>query len=182
MTTSVVVCDLDGTLSKYPGSDFRSLFTKAIDFSGTKNSNVVKDHLEAAKKSAELMVNRFNEVEIELLVNNVKYLHQKYGKIILLSMNFKLVAVEYIKELSLLEYFDVENSFFRENMNPGNPRKQDVWDKLLIEYPTGFICIDDDKDILEKLKKITKDIDVKFIHANEWLGQIKIEDLLNCPF
>jgi hypothetical protein len=183
----VLFCDLDGTLSKYPGSDFRSLYSKMIDFGKSDslkpdsiksdNEILIQYNVEAARKSAELMVNRYTEVEIEILYNNVQFLYQKFGMLRLLSLNFKIVNIEYLKELQMLSMFDIDNSFFRDDMKD-DPHKEDVWGKILYKYPKGIIFIDDDITIINKLKKISPDNQVKFIHATKWLGELNIKDYL----
>jgi len=181
MTT--LICDLDGTLSKYPGSHQFSLYSKLIEFNDISKElntiekyDIIRTNQKAAKDSAELMVNRYNQNEIKILTSNIKILHEKYGPLILFSLNFKIVAIEYMRELRVDEYFDFENSYFRDNLS-ANPRKEEIWNSI-INKNSKIIYIDDDESILNKLKKLSDDKDIKFIHMKEWMGITNINDYI----
>lgn len=189
MATCIV--DLDGTLSKYPGSDFRSLYSKMSDF--YKLTNDIKL---SAKQSAELMVNRLNKSEIDTLISNIKLLRDGYGKMIILSLNTKIVTETYLNELGIDTYFDLENSYFRDNI-PGT-KKERIWPTIMEKYG-NIVYIEDDKDTINKLKEVSVNINLKvttfkndgsivintiseehikkihFIHVdNCWLGNIDL--------
>lgn len=170
MTTLII--DLDGTLSKYPGSDFRSLFTRYLE-----SVALNKDDTKAAKFSVELMVNRYSAKEIQHIKEILVELNRLYGSLLILSLNYKIVAVEYLKELEILHLFDIDSSKFREDMS-NKPRKEDVWLGLINKYE-NVIYIDDDSEVLGKLKTLDCK-NVKFIHLPEWIGSenISIKDLL----
>lgn len=210
--------DLDGTLSMYPGSDFRSLFNKMSDFyklalpslsekepslkvSSTDSTIAVfNEHnslvKHSAKMSAELMVNRFNKEQIDKLIENIRILYQKYGELLLFTLNHKIVGMMYLEELGISEYFDIENSYFRDNIP--STKKEKVWSDILKLYPK-IIYLEDDIAVVNKLKEMTinsyksinllifnndgkvrKSIDnphadVQFIHLNGcWIGNVDI--------
>lgn len=176
---SRIILDLDGTLSKYPGSDFRSLFTKYKEIHKKDISGET-----AGQLSAEIMINRYGKYEIKTLLDNIKYLYDKYGTLLLLlSLNYKIVAIKYLQEIGVSHFFDFTLSKFREDLSD-YPNKKDVWVTIIKDY-SNIIYIDDDNNIIKYLQKfnqkVIKDLEskkIKFIHVKEWLGSIKIEDLL----
>ena len=171
MATEICIIDLDGTLSKYPGSDFRSLFTKYLEFE-SKCKNIKT----SAKFSAEIMINRYNKDELETIKNNVKYLHSKYGQLLILSLNYKAVAVKYLKMLDVIDFFNIDKSKFREDLSD-NPRKEDIWMSIVQKYKK-ILYIDDDLSILKSLKKMAS-FGVSYIHMDDtWMGNINIEDYI----
>jgi hypothetical protein len=185
MEKEVVFCDLDGTLSKFPGHDFRSLYSKVIDFNSVRFGGTggpeesISTNEEAAKKSAELMVNRYTSEEIETLKGNIKRLYLKFEKIMILSHNFKLVSLRYLQELDVMMYFDISSSYFREDMSD-HPHKKDVWSEIACKH-SSIICIDDDDEVLDVLRKM--DSRTKFVHVDRWLGDpsLNINSLLKGP-
>lgn len=168
--TPQVICDLDGTLSKYPGSDFRSLFTKFSEINEKELSEEI-----ASKRSAEIMINRYTAAEIKLVRDNLIYLHNRYGSLLLFSLNYKIVAIKYLQELEVVKLFDFDNSKFREDMSD-NPDKDELWLYFTDKYPS-IIYIEDDISIIRSLQKV-KSENVNFVHMTEWLGLINIKSLL----
>ena len=113
---------------------------------------LTQDSINSAKQSAELMINRFNKQEIEMLINNIKLLYNKYGELLIFSLNVKLVTEAYLKELGVFGYFNLNNSYFRDTI-PGN-KKEKIWSVILEKYD-NIIYIEDDSDTVNKLKEIS---------------------------
>jgi len=164
-----VICDLDGTLSRYPGSDFRSLYTKFEEFSRKNDDDT------AGKLAAENAVNRLTAAEIKQAQDNLKYLYDKYGILLILSLNYKIVVIKYLQELQVEHLFDFTISKFREDLSEV-PRKENVWVDFIKEYKQ-VIYIEDDISIIKSLEKVHSS-NVKFIHMKEWFGVVDIKLML----
>lgn len=172
MVPTKVIIDLDGTLSKYPGSDFRSLFSKYIELNKGALENTA-----AAKFSAEIMVNRYSKDEITRIRGNLEFLRNEYGSLLILSLNYRIVAIKYLEELRILHLFNVDNSKFREDLSD-EPRKESVWPDLMKLYQ-NIIYIDDDDDTIKSLGALPESKTVKFVHMkNMWMGDCDIKELI----
>ena len=167
MDSTQVIIDLDGTLTMYPGSSSRSLYSKIFDFTHQLDISKIASDVLAARESANLMINRYSISQIAQLTTNILELYNLHGKLIIFSRNFKLAAWEYLRELDLDKYFDFDRSYFWEQ---NKSDKDKIWPDVINEYPK-MLYIDDDLVLIEKLRKLTPiEKPVKFVHVNIWLG------------
>jgi hypothetical protein len=159
-----LVFDLDGTLTPYPGDDFRSLYKKYADY---VISNPGKED-EAANLSAEVMFNRTEKGQLEKLIATVKRVHLKYGAIFVLSRNHRAVAKAYLEKLGVASCFDLDSSFFRGEFKD----KVEGLEKLAAKYEF-IIYVDDDLGEVNSMRK--KLSAPQYLHLKDgWLGTIDL--------
>lgn len=161
------ILDVDGVMTPYSGGDYRSLYSKFIDNSKYKNESDREMNLLTAKYVANMMINRIDITELDKLKNNITWIYNNFGKIRLLSLNYKIVVIEYINALELAYCFDFGDSYFRDNIES---EKGEVWDKIIMKNK-NCVYIDDDIDEINALKKINNK-HVNFIHLKQWLGVV----------
>lgn len=160
----MIVWDLDGTLTPYPGNDFRSLYTK---YSSLREEKMASE--EAAALSAEVMVNRLLNTEKETLILNLEKSYKRAGPMLILSRNYRLVGEEYLRWLGVIEWFNLEKSYFRDQFK----EKKEVLKKLESEYDS-LIYYDDD---IGEVKTLTAASNGRTAinHLPRWLGDCELE-------